>query len=655
MKKRSKKMGWVVLVWLFLAISCQAGIIYVDGGAGGSNNGSSWADAYNYLQDALAYANANGEVNEVRVAEGIYTPDTKTSNPAGSGNRSATFQLMNGVALRGGYAGFGEPEPNARHFEVYETVLSGDLNGNDVEVDPCGLGSEPTRADNSYHVVTGDWTGATGVLDGFTVAGGNANVAPDHTGGGMHNDYGGPTISNCTFCGNFSYSGGAMWNYYSNPSVTDCTFIGNSAEGVGSGGGGIRNVFGDSTVSRCTFIGNWTESRGGGLENYQSIATISNCTFKDNRSKDDAGGLSNVVSSNAFVVNCIFIGNSAAGNGGAMFNAFESNPLVVNCTFSDNAAIRNGGGIKNVATSGSTVKNCILWNNSDTSGLTESSQINNSSDSTAMVNYSCIQGWTGALGGVGNIGDDPCFVEAGYWDANGLWVGGDYHLQSGSPCINAGDSNYNPGPDVKDIDGEPRVMGGRVDIGADEAGLYLDFTINNLWMYQNLPGASGSNLTVGASITYDPNVNSSYSYEWEIIMPGDVSLAPTTVDGGGAGDGYWTFAARGCDEAGGLSDSGQAFTVRVTVTGDDYGNTGQAEAEFGIALLGDINNDGVVNVADRSIANAFWRTGSAGPYTLRDCDLSCDGVVNVADRSIANAIWRGTLGQNSVSEPCPLR
>jgi hypothetical protein len=174
-------------------------------------------------------------------------------------------------------------------------------------------------------------------------------------------------------------------------------------------------------------------------------------------------------------------------------------------------------------------------------------------------------------------------------------------------------------------------------------------------MYQNLPSASGSNLTAGALITYDPNNNSSYSYEWEIVLPGDVNLAPVTVDGGGAGDAYWTFAARGCDEPGGLSDSGQTFTVRVTITGDDYGNAGQAEAEFGIALLGDTNNDGVVNVADRSIANAFWRTGSAGPYTLRDCDVNCDGAVNVADRSIANAIWRGILGQNSVSGPCPLR
>ncbi|UCF43917.1 MAG: hypothetical protein JSV99_03050 [Planctomycetota bacterium] len=62
-----------------------------------------------------------------------------------------------------------------------------------------------------------------------------------------------------------------------------------------------------------------------------------------------------------------------------------------------------------------------------------------------------------------------------------------------------------------------------------------------------------------------------------------------------------------------------------------------------------------MNAADGSIANVFWRTGSAAPYTLRDCAVNCDGVVNVADRSIANAMRRGILGQNSVSSPCPLR
>jgi hypothetical protein len=307
-----------------------------------------------------------------------------------------------------------------------------------------------------------------------------------------------------------------------------------------------------------------------------------------------------------------------------------------------------GEGIRDWSDVAPKISNCIFWGNgaNDLAGCS--------------ATYSCIE--DGGVG-VGNTSTDPCFVDLGYWDANGtpgdvhddFWVWGDYHLQGSSLCIDAGDPNYMGGPTETDIDGEPRVRGGRVDMGADEVGLSIDLNMDALWMYQNLPGASGSNLTVDASITYDPNGNSSYSYAWEVLLPGDVNLAPVTVDGGGAGDAYWTFAARGCDEPGGLSDSGQTFTVRVTVTGDDYGNTGQAEGQFGIALLGDINNDGAVNVADRSIANAFWRTGSAGVYTLRDCDVNCDGRVNVADRSIANAVWRGILGQNSVSSPCPLR
>lgn len=183
----------------------------------------------------------------------------------------------------------------------------------------------------------------------------------------------------------------------------------------------------------------------------------------------------------------------------------------------------------------------------------------------------------------------------------------------------------------------------------------VDLVINNLWMYQNLPGSTSSNLTANVTITDDPLSNSSYSYLWEFVLPSDVSLEPGTAGGGEPNDTFWCFEARNCGQLEGTSDSGQTFKVIVTVTGNDYGNTGTAEQEFGIALLGDVNNDGIVNVADRSIINAFWRAGSAGKFTLRDCDLNCDDIVDVADRSIANAVWRGTLCQNEASSPCPFR
>ena len=183
-----------------------------------------------------------------------------------------------------------------------------------------------------------------------------------------------------------------------------------------------------------------------------------------------------------------------------------------------------------------------------------------------------------------------------------------------------------------------------------------DLDLDHSWMYQSLPGQSGSTLTATVSIADDPLCNSSYSYEWEFILPNDVNVAPATTAGGGSGEAFWTFAARGCDEPNGISDLGQAFKVKVTVTGNDYGNTGTAEAQFGIALLGDVNNSGSINATDRSIINAFWMLppGSVA-FTLRDCDLNCSGAVNSSDRSIVNGVWRGMLGQNSVTNPCPFR
>ncbi len=187
------------------------------------------------------------------------------------------------------------------------------------------------------------------------------------------------------------------------------------------------------------------------------------------------------------------------------------------------------------------------------------------------------------------------------------------------------------------------------------SNLSVVLTIDNLWMYQNLPGKTASNLTADVSVTDDPLSNSSYTYRWEFVLPHDVNVAPVIMNGGSVNDAFCTFAAPGCDQPKGLSNTGLPYKIRVIVTGNDYGNTATTEAEFGISLLGDINNDAVINVADRSIVNAFGQTGSAGSYSFRDCDINCDGVVNIADRSITNAVCIGTLGQNSTDAPCQLR
>jgi hypothetical protein len=122
---------WSVLVAMLVLwavpSSGHARVIYVDVLAGGLGDGSSWNNAYNYLQEALADANSAPKPVQIRVAQGSYRPDS--GGGMTGGDRGATFQLISGVAILGGYAGVGGADPNARGIDLYETVLSGDLNG----------------------------------------------------------------------------------------------------------------------------------------------------------------------------------------------------------------------------------------------------------------------------------------------------------------------------------------------------------------------------------------------------------------------------------------------------------------------------------------------------------------------------------------------
>ena len=446
------------------AYEYQPPIIFVDADAASGGDGTSWGKAYKYLRDALAYADSNPDVNEIWVAEGTYNPDTNTANPDGSGDREATFQLLNGVALHGGFpTGGGYWE--SRDTSAYPTILSGDLDGNDVQgLDPCGLLDEPTRGENSYHVLIGSGTDHNAVLDGFTITAGNANGTDTNSeGGGMRNYLGGPTVVNCTFSGNSAGDvGGGMDNDSGDAIVINCTFSRNSA--MADGGGMCNDNYdfqdGSPTVTNCTFSENLARW-GGGMSNYDDSKTVvSNCIFRNNLAVERGGAMDNDISTPT-IVNCTFTGNSAGTDGGGMDNT-ESTPTVINCTFVGNSAINEGGGICDYNSS-PTVTNCILWANTALSGA----QIYDKGTSSATVSYSVVQGdWSG----MGNIDEDPLFIDPNGLDGI-LGTADDeddnVHLRGYSPCINAGDPSGDYSGQV-DIDRQPRVAYGRVDMGADE-------------------------------------------------------------------------------------------------------------------------------------------------------------------------------------------
>ncbi len=99
------------------------------------------------------------------------------------------------------------------------------------------------------------------------------------------------------------------------------------------------------------------------------------------------------------------------------------------------------------------LSNCILWGNIDNDGMDESAQIHVDGPAP-IVNYCCIQGWTGGLGGTGNLGDDPLLTDPDGADNIPGTGDDDLHLQPGSPCIDAGDNDAVPPDDQLDLDGD---------------------------------------------------------------------------------------------------------------------------------------------------------------------------------------------------------
>lgn len=481
-----------------VAAGQDSNVIYVKADAIGANDGASWTHAYTDLQDALA-AVAPGD--QIWVAAGTYTPGEP-------GDRTATFVLGTGAGIYGGFAGT-EVSRGERDPSIHESILSGDRNGNDLEVlKPQDLASEPTRMDNCYHVVTGSAGDETAVLDGFVVTGGNANGAGHVNGGGMINAWkdaqqgrngtigplpASPTLVNCTFRGNSAKrKGGAVYNHRGTPTFIDCVFSENHTSGITNqeGGGGMYNEGGSPTLRNCRFVENTATNNGAGLYNMGSNPTIIDTAFHDNvivvvSSTHVGGGMLND-SSDARIINCTFTGNSASygggmwnhgfpaptvancifsrneavlpgdGAGGGIQNWGGGSATVINCTFSENTAVNRSGGLGNDGGSTAVVRNCIFWDNSAKSAP----QIGGGS----AIAYSCVQG---GRSGEGNIDSDPRFVapqngdfrlkaEAGHWDPVGQsWIFDDVT----SPCIDAGDP-------MSPIGQEPFPTGGFVNMGA---------------------------------------------------------------------------------------------------------------------------------------------------------------------------------------------
>ncbi|MHC4911944.1 MAG: hypothetical protein ACYTE5_02950, partial [Planctomycetota bacterium] len=577
-------------------------VVYTDYNAPGNNDGSSWTDAYKYLQDALADGNSSGK--DIWVAAGSYKPDVNTSNAPGSGDREATFQLFDGLTIYGGFPSGGgtwqDREPN-----LYKVILTGDLDGNDI-----GEPNHPSRGENSYHVVS--IIGADNVtIDGFRITGGNANALDHYYGGGIlcvnspplslapniivNNTEGIDNIAGSTEKEGF---GGGIALFKSSANIQNNWIISNFAIGgsgagiyLGDSGAGPRQcIIKDNVITGCGRLGISRTAYGGGIaidNNSPSQIVIKDNTISDNDA-NYGGGIyikgssssppliinNNLISNNFAdygggtyggvcsdnsdirLINCVLRGNEAYYDGGGAFAEPNVSFAATNCVFSENSTTTGDGGgfyadsnaifaatnctiVSNSAANlggggrhliGNPFNNCIFWENLAGIGSGESAQI---SGTDTVVSHSCIQGWTGVLGGTGNIGNDPFLAD----------IPDQVRLLSNSPCIDTGDNSLVPAdcadldndddtlePTSFDIVGRSRFAAGldrdvsNVDMGAHEYCLAYcgDFDSDRYIEFDDFAKLAGAWSTQEG----DPKFNAAY----DISIPQDNSIDMFDLD-----------------------------------------------------------------------------------------------------------------------------
>ncbi|MCI0362307.1 MAG: hypothetical protein L0219_00400 [Phycisphaerales bacterium] len=507
----ARSIVFAVCVWI--SMPAFGAILYVDDSATrGLNDGTSWENAFLDLQSALAIAKKG---DKIHIGAGTYEPSS-------TGDRTATFKLPKRVVVRGGFGGVGAEDPDAWDPVAHVTKLSGDLNNDDT---PAGQNIE----ENSFHVVTATAVDRRAKLRGLTVTGGNASEvlsSPAHNGSGgglILNNNASPTIVECTFASNKAiHAGGAVLAGAGSPVFKGCKFqknkVGMPTPSAGTGGAvaggaefhncmfegnqasvGSGAVAGPAIFYSCTFEGNTAEGAGaiGGSELavdctfIGNIATYSggaakgakkliNCKFYSNSAGQASAG---AVDGVELAVNCLFSGNSAELFSNAATVPENLPGKFVNCTFVGNQTHPGPTDAAAVGVMGAAeFSNCIFWNNGSVGTATESLQVVGAPSASLSLTNCCVMGWTGALGGSGNSGDDPLFIDAdGPDDVYGT-EDDNPRLSGISTCIDAGQNVLLP-KDKFDLDADENVqertsldldlaarrVNGTVDIGAFES------------------------------------------------------------------------------------------------------------------------------------------------------------------------------------------
>ncbi len=600
---------------------------FVKQDAAGSNDGSSWADAYTDLQMALD----NTASGEIWVAAATY-------NPGGSApTNNSMFAIGNGISLYGGFAGT-ETSLAQRNPSANATILSGDLNGDDVDGD-----FSVNKTDNTLHVVYVDSLLATPVvIDGFTIMGGHTLDDPDmeffgRVGGGIF-AFSTVAISGCTFRNNFARSGGAVYlgGLANGSEVSGCTFTRNSTTEQSAG---IFAFFvAGLVVKGCSFEDNETQ-RGALYPSFCNGVEVDSCFFGNNVNASGFGGaFFSWNSTGVSLSNSTFFKNTAANAGAVYFNGSElvpdaNNFTIQNCSFIENLATDFGGGaIWNTAAS-FTVEDCTFRENIASNG---GHVFQNAPGNFILFKQTDFlrgnaNGWGGAatcygldadytfeeclfeenvaaqLGGAVNNGfaakttfEGCTFNE----NVSQVSAGGAIALQNDSTTVIVRNSIFN--------NNTAEFSGGAIFSGATESSSILEVDGCEFWVNQSLSGIGGA-ISIGEDGDDDIGAltlaNSLFGYNVASIQAGALNLVDVDA------------TITSCLFFGNVVDAGVGAGGAISINASD-GN--HAEASILNSTFAD--NDGELAAG---IANWTGATGTSNT-TIQNCIFRHQGAVNYA-------------------------
>ncbi|HPY14810.1 MAG TPA: hypothetical protein PLI61_07950 [bacterium] len=376
-------------------------VIFVNESAEGSDNGTSWANAFMDLQPAL---DAAVDGDQIWVAAGKYKPTSvhgiitmEDVADEEEFNKYKHFRMKNGVEIYGGFAGT-ETELAQRDFETNETILS------------CDIGEFDEQYDNCFHIFyhpAGLDLDNSAVIDGFLMEGGYADDNEPHDAGSvMYNDGSSPVVKNGWIYWNYSYKGAVFYNKDSSMKVMDTQFVNNEAPY--SKGGVFYNENSNIEISGCDFANSWAEgdndSRGGAIYSVGGKTVVTDTVLKSNLA--NMGGAIFIESGDLEVSGCTFDENQGEFGGAIYLNDSDSSVIKdtifqYNVTYDYGDTDGKGGAIRISSSNLKIINSTFFKQISGIGGAVFSSAPDSETSTLTIINsgfsINKMIGWGGAI------------------------------------------------------------------------------------------------------------------------------------------------------------------------------------------------------------------------------------------------------------------